>query len=88
MKNLVMVVMTMMTLTACGGGGYDTSICEGGDTRCTGDIVELCNVDVDNPYAQRYIWTEFEDCSENVDSGRTTCGTFDGTAICEAPEAN
>lgn len=84
MKKLAMAV-TMTMLAACGGEPVADE-CELQQTRCNGDVLELCNYDIDNPGSTRAIWTELEDCTENVDSGNTVCGSFDGDAICEAPE--
>lgn len=83
MLKLMTTSILFTLLVACGGPPADE--CESGDTRCEGDVVQLCNVDVEDPYSVRYIWTEFETCSENVDSGYTVCGTFDGDALCEVP---
>lgn len=90
MKTSVMTMVLVLGATACGltTSGLDETECELQDTRCNGDIVELCNIDADNPSANRTIWTEFDNCAENVDSGRTVCGSFDGTALCESPEEN
>lgn len=57
------------------GGG---EACLPGQTKCQGDDMVFC---IGGAYQV------VKSCSQNVDSGKTMCTTYDGNAVCELPRA-
>ena len=72
MLRVVLALSFIAVLASACGDDCETV----GDTRCSGSTVEVCLTDG---------WSTVDDCSDNVDTGTTECGSFDGDAACVSP---
>lgn len=86
MVRMLSAVVVLASVIGCGPGVESAADeCAIGDQKCDGDRIMYCNQDINDPSSRQLQFLELEDCSDNVDTGRTTCGLFDGDPICEEP---